>query len=144
LCSQKKIFEPHYDQFQDKYIAFNMKISRLNQMLLLSQLKSFDNYQMIKQSVINFYNKFLSIYLDDTNTTDLFRAITFKNPQILIDKLAKENIELDIRKSVQPNLTKELNIKSNNNSYDFKDYYSLPLNIKAYEILNSKGLLSNN
>ena len=143
LCSQKKIFEPHYDQFQDKYIAFNMKISRLNQMLLLSQLKSFDNYQMIKQSVINFYNKFLSIYLDDTNTTDLFRAITFKNPQILIDKLAKENIELDIRKSVQPNLTKELNIKSNNNSYDFKDYYSLPLNIKAYEILNSKGLLSN-
>ena len=71
LCSQKKIFEPHFDEFQDEYIAFNMKISRLNQMLLWSQLKSF------------------------------------------------------------------------NNSFDFKDYYSLPLNIKAYEILNSKGLISN-
>jgi dTDP-4-amino-4,6-dideoxygalactose transaminase len=140
LCSQNKIVESHYDQFEDKYIAFNMKISRLNQKLLLSQLNSFDNYQIIKKSLIDFYSKFLSLYLD-IDTTDLFRAITFEKPQGLIDKLAKEEIKLDIRKSVQPNLTKELNIKSNNNSYNFKDYYSLPLNIKAYNILNSKGLL---
>jgi dTDP-4-amino-4,6-dideoxygalactose transaminase len=144
LCSQKKIFEPCYDQFQDKYIAFNMKISRLNQMLLLSQLKSFDNYQVLKKTLVDFYNKFVSIYLDDSNSIDLFRAITFQNPQKLIDKLVKVNIELDIRKSVQPNLAKELNIQLNNNSFYFKDYYSLPLNIKAYEILNDAGLLSNN
>ena len=144
LCSQKKILDPHYDKLQDKHITFNIQISRLNQMLLLSQLKSYDNYQIIKKSLVQFYNKFVSIYSDDYVKVDLFRAISFKNPQKLIKKLTKENIELDIRKSVQPNLTKELNIKSNINSYGFKDYYSLPLNIKAYEILNSKGLLSKN
>ncbi len=144
LCSQKKILDPHYDKLQSKYIAFNMKISRLNQMLLLSQIKSFHNYQAMKKSLVHFYSKFVSIYSDEFNTIDLFRAISFKNPQTLIDQLAKKNVELDIRKSVQPNLTKELNIKSNINSYDFKEYYSLPLNSNAYEILNSKGLLSKN
>jgi dTDP-4-amino-4,6-dideoxygalactose transaminase len=140
LCSHKKILEPHYDRYEKSLIAFNVKISRVNQVLLLSQLNFFNEYQLIKKQIITFYQKFIKLYDSDDNI-DLFRAITFDEPKALVDYLSTMDIELDIRVSVQPNLVKELNIKSKNNAYSFKKYYSIPLNIKAYEILKDKGLL---
>lgn len=143
LCSKKKIINENYDQYMhiEKNINFNVKISRLNQALLLSQLKSFSSYQIIKKKLINFYSQYVDIYIDSIDT-DLFRAITFDNPKNIIKTLSSKSIELDIRRSVQPNLAKELQLGETKNANMFFPYYSLPLNIKAYEILKENGLMS--
>lgn len=142
LASKNKIINSNYDRLnisETKLISINTKISRLNQTLLYSQLNYYENYQKIKKCIIKFYNNFCNIY--DENSDDLFRAITFENPRKLISYLKEYDIQLDIRNSVQPNLIKELKLKSNSNAYKFKKYYSLPLNINAYNVFKKKGLL---
>jgi dTDP-4-amino-4,6-dideoxygalactose transaminase len=140
LCSKEKIVDEHYDQVMKDNISFNVKISRLNQTLLISQLKSFSNYKLIKKKLILFYSKYVLIYTD-SEETDLFRAITFDDPKDLVNELANVEISLDIRQSVQPNSAKELQISTLKNANNFSQYYSLPLNIKAYNVLKDKGFL---
>ncbi len=139
LYSHLLTFDTHYDQQKGNAITFNTKISRLNQALLLSQLKTYNEYYTIKQKLLIFYCKFVVIY--ESYSSDLFRAITFDKPYKIIEYLKKFEIELDVRESVQPNLMKELGTENRGNALSFEAYYSLPLNIKAYEILNSKGVL---
>lgn len=138
LCSHKELFSPQYDT-NNNTISLNTKISRLNQALLLSQINDFYEYQLIKSKLVKFYAKYINIYKQ--NSDDLFRVITFKKPKKLIKVLNRYDIKLDIRQSVQPNLAKELRLNELKNSYNFKKYYSIPFNIKAYNILHSKGLL---
>ena len=140
LCSHTKIVEPNYDSYEEDFLSFNVKLSRMNQVLLLSQLQSFREYQVLKRKLIDFYKKFVTIYTPDKNL-DLFRVITFQKPTKLINYLSLLEIELDIRESVQPNLIQELDMKDKKNAYTFEKYYSIPLNIKAYDILNKKGEL---
>ena len=140
LCSHTKIVEPNYDAYEEDFLSFNVKLSRMNQVLLLSQLQSFREYQVLKRKLIDFYKKFVTIYTPDKNL-DLFRVITFQKPTKLINYLSLLEIELDIRESVQPNLIQELDMKDKKNAYTFEKYYSIPLNIKAYDILNKKGEL---
>lgn len=139
LCSKKKILNKMYDQKMDKFINFNVKISRLNQTLLLSQIKTFLNYQVIKKEILDLYLKYVNIY--GYNNNDLFRAITFNEPKKLLNELSDKKIELDVRNSVQPNLAKELNLEKLSNAYSFMNYWSLPLNIKAHQIFTKKELL---
>lgn len=75
------------------------------------------------------------------NSDDLFRTITFDDVSNLLNFLKFYDIELDYRTSVQPNLAKELKATHLLNAFNFKQYYSLPLNIKMYQILKEKGLL---
>jgi len=139
VCSKKVFIDTHYDQQMNSLLSFNIKISRLNQSLLLSQIESFDEYKKIKKKLIIFYSNFVDLYSE--NSEDLFRAITFQKPNSLVKFLNDYGISMDIRKSVQPNLAKKLTKIKLGNSYKFKEYYSLPLNIKAYSILKQKGLL---
>jgi perosamine synthetase len=140
LCSNQKIIDTHYDQYSPKVIAFNIKISRINQALLLSQLDSFETYQEKKKELLKFYSNYFPIFYSNKED-DLFRAITFTNPQTMIDFLLQKGIVLDIRESVQPNLVKELNIEVDSNAFLFQKYYSIPLNIKAYNIFKEKGFI---
>lgn len=140
LCSHMKVLETNYDAYEENYLSFNVKLSRMNQVLLLSQLNSFDEYQVLKKRLLDFYKNFVIIY-DSDKSLDLFRAITFQEPTKLINYLSLLEIDLDIRESVQPNLIQELDIKDKKNAYTFEKYYSLPLNIRAYDILNKKGEL---
>ena len=117
-----------------------MKISRLNQVLLLNQLESFESYQEKKREVMNFYSQYFPCLLSNKED-DLFRIITFLYPQNMIDFLSEKGIVLDIRESVQPNLIKELNIEISSNAFLFQEYYSIPLNIKVYNIFKAKGLI---
>jgi len=139
VCSKKEFIDANYDQQMSDLLSFNIKISRLNQSLLLSQIESFNEYKRIKKRLITFYNHFVNIYSE--NSDDLFRAITFQKPNKLINYLKNYGISMDIRKSVQPNLAKELDRVELTNSCKFKKYYSLPLNVKAYSALKQKGLL---
>lgn len=139
LCSKQKIFNTSYDTFIENDLTFNVKLSRLNQSLLLSQIDKFEEYQLKKKEIISFYKKFLTIY--STNNDDLFRALTFDNPKYLLKELESYNIKLDLRNNVQPNLAKSLNLDYLINSFNFKEYLSLPLNIKMYDILAEKGLI---
>ncbi len=139
LCSEIKIYSNNYDIKQDKIFSINTKLSRLNQSLLISQLKKYYHYQERKQKIINFYKKFVNIYLE--NSDDLFRTITFDDVSNLLNFLKFYDIEIDYRTSVQPNLAKELKATHLLNAFNFKQYYSLPLNIKMYQILKEKGLL---
>lgn len=139
MCSNLNILNINYDKFNINELSFNLKLSRLNQALLLSQIRSYPKYQIIKKKLVLFYSKFINIYMDKSD--DLFRVITFENPEKLINYLKKINIELDIRNSVQPNLIKELDIERKSNAFNFNVYYSIPLNIKAFNILNKQGLL---
>ena len=122
------------DKFQSSK-KMNCLIQTVLRHLLINLKKKLQ--KLIKKQIITFYQKFIKLYDSDDNI-DLFRAITFDEPKALVDYLSTMDIELDIRVSVQPNLVKELNIKSKNNAYSFKKYYSIPLNIKAYEILKDK------
>jgi len=140
LCSNQKIIDTHYDQYSPQLLAFNVKISRINQVLLLSQLESFANYQEKKKALINFYSQYFS-YFFSNEEDDLFRILTFSYPQNMIDFLLKKGITLDIRESVQPNLMKELNMEVKSNASMFQKYYSIPLNIKAYNTFKEKGLI---
>ena len=127
--------------FDVEYIGYDDKVAKEIEKSLRNYLTySFITLALSASLSLLLIFKYLKVGLGDqiimsaVNCWAVYNCIT----------LAKKNVELDIRKSVQPNLTKELNIKSNINSYDFKEYYSLPLNSNAYEILNSKGLLSKN
>jgi perosamine synthetase len=140
LCSNKKIINTHYDQYSSQMLAFNVKISRINQVLLLSQLESFEEYQEKKRVIMKFYSQYFTFFFSDRED-DLFRVITFSYPSVMIDYLFKQGITLDIRESVQPNLVKELNMEIKSNAFMFQKYYSIPLNIKAYNLLKEKGLI---
>ena len=140
LCSHQQVIDVHYDQHSPKKIAFNVKISRMNQVLLLNQLESFKDYQKKKRKIIEFYSQYFSFFLSKEED-DLFRIITFNYPEKMVKTLLAKGITLDIRESVQPNLTKELNIQKNSNAYSFQKYYSIPLNIKAYNAFKEKGLI---
>lgn len=139
LCSKNRILNKAYDQKMDKFINFNVKLSRLNQTLLLSQIKTFSNYQVIKRDILKFYLKYVKMYGYDNN--DLFRAVTFDEPKKLLKEMYDQKIELDIRNSVQPNLAKELKLQNLSNAYNFMNYWSLPLNIRAYQVFTKKELL---
>jgi dTDP-4-amino-4,6-dideoxygalactose transaminase len=139
ICSHTKIVDTHYDQKMGSVNSFNIKISRINQMLLLSQIENFPMYQKQKKKVIKFYQNYVNIYNSDAY--DLFRAITFDDPKLVAEQFKKLQKELDIRRSVQPNLTKELEADINSNAYNFKNYYSLPLHIGVYRILSEHGMI---
>ncbi len=139
ICSQIEIFNNNYDIKQDKLLALNTKLSRLNQSLLISQLKKYHDYQEKKQKVIDFYKNYINIYIE--NSDDLFRAITFDDISNLLDFLKYNKIEIDYRTSVQPNLSQELNANHLKNAFNFQQYSSLPLNIKIYQILKEKALI---
>jgi len=140
LCSKKQILNTKYDQYSPNMLSFNVKISRINQVLLLNQLESFKSYQQKKREVVEFYSYYFSFFCSNKED-DLFRIITFSYPQNMIDVLLEKGITLDIRESVQPNLAKELNMQENYNAFMFDRYYSIPLNIVAYEILKEKGFI---
>jgi len=140
LCSHQKMIDTHYDRYSPKLPAFNVKISRINQVLLLSQLESFEDYQDKKKILMKFYRQYFPFFFSNEGD-DLFRILTFSYPQNMIDFLLKKGITLDIRESVQPNLMKELNMEVKSNACMFQKYYSIPLNIKAYNILKDKGLI---
>lgn len=139
IASKNIFFNTSYDQKASDLLSFNIKISRLNQALLLSQLDSIERYRLIKKQLLTFYSKFTLIYGKDEY--NLFRAITFKNPDKILKFLKKHKLELDFRDSVQPNLSKELGLTSLKNSFNFDKYYSLPLNIVAFNQLEKKGLI---
>jgi dTDP-4-amino-4,6-dideoxygalactose transaminase len=139
LCSKNKIIDTHYDQKMGENLNFNVKLSRLNQTLLLSQLNSFEKYKVIKKKIVDFYSKYVLIYTDSKEDS-LFRAITFNNPKLLVARLQEVGIDLDIRHSVQPNIAQELKLEFKY-AQTFLQYYSLPLNIKAYTALKEKGLI---
>jgi len=141
LCSHTPIVDTNYSsQSKGELLFLNMQLSRLNQTLLLSQLNLFTENQKMKIKLLLFYQKFISIFAFNKSNF-LFRAISFQNPNKLVDYLLEFNLILDIRNSVQPNFAKELGLDDCYYAYNFQCYYSLPLNIKAYEILNKKGLL---
>ncbi len=123
----------------DKYISFNIKLSRLNQMLILQQIRDYHNYKKMKKDIVNFYSKFVKVYKE--NTDDLFRAVTFDKIDGLVNFLKNNGICLDVRNSVQPNLTKAINQANNPNALFFKEYFSLPLNSKAYSLFVSIGVI---
>ncbi len=141
LASHKEIMDVDYSNKlqSDTHISLNIKLSRLNQVLILQQIRDYYNYQQMKKKIIGFYSEFVDIYAENTN--DLFRAITFCDVSDLKKYLKRKEIELDMRNSVQPNLTKHDRLENNINAYNFKEYLSLPLNIKAYEAFVSIGVL---
>jgi perosamine synthetase len=140
LCSHRKVLDTNYDQYSLDIPTFNVKISRMNQILLLSQLESFEEYLQKKKDIINFYSQYFSFFVANKED-DLFRVITFSYPEDMIEVLMERGISLDIRESVQPNLSKDLNIEENGNALIFQKYYSIPLNIKTYNMLKEKGLI---
>ena len=108
-------------------------------MLLLSQIRNYQNYIAIKNKLIQFFSNFVSIF--GANQFNLLRAITFDDIKKLIIFLQRYKISLDVRTSALPNLSKALQITSNKNSYNFDNYYSIPLNIKCYNILKQMELI---
>ena len=139
LLSKYGFFSQDYDAYNKNQISFNMKISRMDQLLLNNQINKYSEYQSIRKIIIEFYKKYLNIY--QPNGSTMFRAITFDDPKKLVNILHKYEIMLDIRNSVQPNFAKELKLEKLQYSFNFSNYYSLPLNVKLYETLKDKGLL---
>lgn len=141
LASHKKICNLNYAErmYDGEYPSYNLHISKLNQALLLSQISSLCKYKKMKKKIIKLYSNYINLYKD--NTDDLFRAITFDSITELKKFMQSHNLDLDIRSSVQPNISKILNLKCNSNAFFFADYVSLPLNAKAYDIFLRKGIL---
>jgi dTDP-4-amino-4,6-dideoxygalactose transaminase len=139
LYSHHQILSKKYDQKNTDLPSFNMKISRMDQALLLSQLNRMDEIQHEKNTLLAYYGKYVNLYCFCQN--NMFRAITFQNPIKLIETMGKASIQLDIRSSAQPNLSIELENKNNSNAYNFQTYYSLPLHARALTAIQEKGLL---
>lgn len=139
IMSREKIISDNYDVQENKLISFNIKLSRMDQLLLLNQLQKYTEHLSVRKQLHNFYSKFVNIFCIEEYV--MFRAITFDNIAEILDFLEKHDIALDTRSSVQPNIAVELNLKDLNNAFYFDSYSSLPLNYKLYLALKSKGLL---
>lgn len=131
LLSNKQVVNPSYDSLQDN-LSLNCKMSNLDLNVLLQQLKKADNHQKMRNKVVNWLSKYVEIYGEDEF---LFRAICFSSVNKLLTKADKIGIELDIRNSVQPNLSKTMNKTTLNNAFNFNDYFSIPINIQFYRFL---------
>jgi dTDP-4-amino-4,6-dideoxygalactose transaminase len=142
IACDQRILEFDYDRRnRGVQIALNANLSSLDQTLLLSQLKKIGIILKKKKKVIDFYSQYLKIY-GYSSGCSLYRAITFQDCSNLCNRLADVGISLDIRKSVQPNISRELKQLSNNNAMQFDSYFSLPLNRIVYDEFRILALIS--
>lgn len=139
LFSKVYAISGDYDAPNDEYLSFNLKISKMDQLLLLNQIRQYESCLVVKRKLLNFYGRFVTLYGGVEH--NMFRAITFDKIDALIDYLAWNNIVLDFRTSAQPNLAKNLGLETLTNSMNFKEYISLPLNNLLYMELQEKKLL---
>jgi perosamine synthetase len=134
--NQSFIGDSHIFKNDDR-ISLNISLSSLDQALLLSQLKKVDLILKRKQKVFDFYKRFSEFYEGEENN-GMYRAITFDCVKKIEKNLKQYDLTLDIRHSVQPNISRELELP-NSNSNEFRQYYSLPLNKDIYESLLNNG-----
>jgi len=144
LLSNYDMFDEHYDDYIKTKLTFNVKTSIFEQLLLLNQLKNLDLIKEMRKKLLYFYKNFVNIY--NPLNLDLFRIIIFKtrNKKELKDLenfLSTYDIKLDKRESVQPNFSKKLKYRNLFNSFNFKEYYSLPNNFLLFKLLKEKGLI---
>jgi dTDP-4-amino-4,6-dideoxygalactose transaminase len=141
LC-QSPCFSGSYDVLNDN-LAFNIKLSTLDQQLLLSALHNHAHVQNMRQQLWQFYGQHVSLY--GSVNASMFRAITFAHKfeqQILLSIFEKAGYELDARVSVQPNLAKQLGLSELSNAMGFSSYLSLPLNSLTYQVVQKNGWLA--
>ena len=141
LC-QKTCFSSHYDKLGDG-LAFNTKLSCMDQLLLRSALFSYAHAQQQRQKLWSFYSQHLRLY--GIEQAPMFRAIAFEQNEE-IEKLEECFMQagycLDIRCSVQPNLARINKSPNVENAHAFTSYTSLPFNANALKALESLGWLA--
>lgn len=139
LASNTKLLSDHYDERPANLLAFNVNLSRLNLSLLYSQVKRIKQLQNVKSAVLGYYSRFFELYGNDSYLMQ--RALTFDKIDKFVARLKDKGVTLDYRQSVQPNLAKELRRSDLSEAFNFKPYFSLPLNISMLNTIREKGLL---
>jgi dTDP-4-amino-4,6-dideoxygalactose transaminase len=140
LFSHSDILDVHYDQPASGGVSINTKLSAMNQALILNQLRKRTQINAMRVQLAAFYAEYVPVYGVDAHV--MFRAVTFTAPDALVARLAQHDITLDIRRSVQPNLSIALGLTDNSHAQHFLPYYSLPLNMQALACLQDKGIIT--
>ncbi len=138
IASNKVFMADTHQQPVYGLLAMNCQTSCLNQRLLERQFIRFDNILDKKKQLKRFFSRFVKIFGDESK--GLYRAITFDSAEKLRDHLNDQGIQLDIRKSVQPNLAQELGLDLPN-ARNFEAYSSIPFHGRLLDALELKGLL---
>ena len=119
-------------------LALNCQVSCLNQQLLRQQFLRFDKIQQKKNKLKQLLSRFVNIW--GTESSGLYRAITFDNTEKLKIFFNEKGFQLDIRTSVQPNLAQELSLDLVNAKH-FQPYSSIPFHTKFAASLEREGLI---
>jgi dTDP-4-amino-4,6-dideoxygalactose transaminase len=138
VLSSVSFFSTQYDCVSSDYPAVNVKLSALDQIVILSALRSFGQVAFKKYKLHHYLSQFCVIYGftdNGTNKINLFRAITFEQPDALLNKMARIGLQLELRQSAQPNLAQQMGLTDLVFAYSFKPYYSIPSHIFLYDSL---------
>ncbi len=139
LLSHERIISTQYDVIAPEGLAFNCKLSSLDQLLLHKQLQKADEDNRIRRHLMEFWRRFVPLYGEGET---MFRGISFAPVEPLVRQMEANGLLLDIRNSVQLNLAQQLQDQTKVNAVQFANYVSIPINQACYEALLTKALIN--